>query len=150
MTSLFNDIIFGPVRSRRLGLSLGVNLLPVESKLCSFDCIYCECGWNGDHPGGRRFNRREDVERLLRETLEKMVAAGTPPDVITFAGNGEPTLHPAPGPPGAPAPTPPPRRPPKSPPPAPATRRSIPNSKPSSGTRCGCATPSAPRPGCRS
>ena len=94
MTSLFNDIIFGPVRSRRLGLSLGVNLLPVESKLCSFDCIYCECGWNGDHPGGRRFNRREDVERLLRETLEKMVAAGTPPDVITFAGNGEPTLHP--------------------------------------------------------
>ncbi len=94
MTSLFNDIIFGPVRSRRLGLSLGVNLLPVESKLCSFDCIYCECGWNGDHPGGRRFNRREDVERLLRETLEKMVAADTPPDVITFAGNGEPTLHP--------------------------------------------------------
>ena len=76
MTSLFNDIIFGPVRSRRLGLSLGVNLLPVESKLCSFDCIYCECGWNGDHPGGRRFNRREDVERLLRETLEKMVEIG--------------------------------------------------------------------------
>lgn len=94
MTSLYNDIIFGPVHSRRLGLSLGVNLLPVESKLCSFDCIYCECGWNGDHPGRRRFNRREDVERLLRETLEKMVAAGTPPDVITFAGNGEPTLHP--------------------------------------------------------
>ena len=70
MTSLYHDIIFGPVHSRRLGLSLGVNLLPTESKLCSFDCIYCECGWNADHPGG------------------------TPPDVITFAGNGEPTLHP--------------------------------------------------------
>lgn len=95
MTSLFNRIIFGPVHSRRLGLSLGVNLLPVESKLCSFDCIYCECGWNADHPTDRRrFNRREDVARLLGETLRKMVADGTPPDVITFAGNGEPTLHP--------------------------------------------------------
>lgn len=94
MTSLYHDIIFGPVRSRRLGLSLGVNLLPSESKLCSFDCIYCECGWNSDHPGKRRFNAREDVRRLLGETLEKMVGEGTPPDVITFAGNGEPTLHP--------------------------------------------------------
>ncbi len=94
MTALYNDIIFGPVRSRRLGLSLGVNLLPTESKLCSFDCIYCECGWNADHPGRRRFNDRADVSRLLGETLRRMVAEGTPPDVITFAGNGEPTLHP--------------------------------------------------------
>ena len=94
MTSLYDNIIFGPVRSRRLGLSLGVNLLPVESKLCSFDCIYCECGWNADHPGKRRFNAREDVYKMLDETLAKMVAAGTPPDVITFAGNGEPTMHP--------------------------------------------------------
>ncbi len=94
MPSLFDQIIFGPVHSRRLGLSLGVNLLPLESKLCSFDCIYCECGWNADNPGQRRFNRREDVARSLDETLRKMVAAGTPPDVITFAGNGEPTLHP--------------------------------------------------------
>lgn len=94
MTSLYHDIIFGPVHSRRLGLSLGVNLLPTESKLCSFDCIYCECGWNAEHPGLRRFNRREDVRRLLEETLRRMVAEGTPPDVITFAGNGEPTLHP--------------------------------------------------------
>ncbi len=94
MTSLFDQIIFGPVHSRRLGLSLGVNLLPVDSKLCSFDCIYCECGWNADHAGQRRFNRREDVRRLLGETLRRMIAEGTPPDVITFAGNGEPTLHP--------------------------------------------------------
>lgn len=94
MTSLYNDIIFGPVRSRRLGLSLGVNLLPVESKLCSFDCIYCECGWNADHPGPRRFNPRDDVRQQLRLTLTRMVADSTPPDVITFAGNGEPTLHP--------------------------------------------------------
>lgn len=94
MTSLYDNIIFGPIRSRRLGLSLGVNLLPIESKLCSFDCIYCECGWNDDHPGKRRFNAREDVRTMLEETLQRMVADGTPPDVITFAGNGEPTMHP--------------------------------------------------------
>lgn len=94
MTSLYDNIIFGPIRSRRLGLSLGVNLLPIESKLCSFDCIYCECGWNADNPGKKRFNAREDVYNMLDETLQKMVAAGTPPDVITFAGNGEPTMHP--------------------------------------------------------
>ena len=94
MTSLYNNIIFGPIRSRRLGLSLGVNLLPIESQLCSFDCIYCECGWNGDHPGKRRFNSREDVRAMLDETLARMVKEGTPPDVITFAGNGEPTMHP--------------------------------------------------------
>ena len=94
MPALYNNIIFGPVRSRRLGISLGVNLLPIESKLCSFDCIYCECGWNDDHPGTRRFNAREDVLNMLDETLGKMVKEGTPPDVITFAGNGEPTMHP--------------------------------------------------------
>lgn len=94
MTALYNDIIFGPVHSRRLGLSLGVNLLPTSSKLCSFDCIYCECGWNAEHRGGARFNDRAEVRRLLEQTLRRMVADGTPPDVITFAGNGEPTMHP--------------------------------------------------------
>ncbi len=94
MTALFHDIIFGPVRSRRLGLSLGVNLLPTESKLCSFDCIYCECGWNAEHPGLRQFNARDDVRKQLEATLRRMAADATPPDVITFAGNGEPTLHP--------------------------------------------------------
>lgn len=77
-----------------MGLSLGVNLLPIDSKICSFDCIYCECGWNGEHPGKRRFNSRDDVRTMLDATLAKMVGEGTPPDVITFAGNGEPTLHP--------------------------------------------------------
>ncbi len=92
-TSLYHDIIFGPVRSRRLGLSLGVNLLPLDSKLCSFNCIYCECGWTvaGMKP---RFNSREDVARMLEAKLMEMTAAGNPPDVITFAGNGEPTMHP--------------------------------------------------------
>lgn len=92
-TALFHDIIFGPIHSRRLGLSLGVNLLPTESKLCNFNCIYCECGWatKGAIP---RFNSREDVRRLLEQKLREMVEASTPPDVITFAGNGEPTMHP--------------------------------------------------------
>ena len=94
MTALFEDVIFGPVRSRRLGISLGVNLLPVHSKLCSFDCIYCECGWNGDHAGTRRFNSRDDVRQLLRQKLLAMADEGGLPDVITFAGNGEPTMHP--------------------------------------------------------
>ena len=94
MTSLYDNIIFGPVRSRRLGLSLGVNLLPIDSKLCNFDCIYCECGWNADHQGPKRFNSPDDVSKMLRETLSRMAEQGTPPDVITFAGNGEPTIHP--------------------------------------------------------
>lgn len=93
MTALFSDIIFGPIKSRRLGLSLGVNLLPLDSKLCSFDCIYCECGWaEGGH--APRFNPRERVRELLGAKLREMTSAGTPPDVITFAGNGEPTMHP--------------------------------------------------------
>lgn len=94
MTALFEDVIFGPVRSRRLGLSLGVNLLPVHAKICSFDCIYCECGWNAERRGVMRFNSREEVRERLQEVLERMVGESTPPDVITFAGNGEPTMHP--------------------------------------------------------
>lgn len=94
MTALFEDVIFGPVCSRRLGLSLGVNLLPMHAKLCSFDCIYCECGWNDERRGEMRFNTREEVRTRLEEVLKKMVGEQTPPDVITFAGNGEPTLHP--------------------------------------------------------
>ncbi len=94
MTALFEEVIFGPVHSRRLGLSLGVNLLPVHAKLCTFDCVYCECGWNAERRGDRRFNDRATVRERLEEVLSGMVEAGTPPDVITFAGNGEPTMHP--------------------------------------------------------
>ena len=92
---LFTDIIYGPIRSRRLGISLGVNLLPLHSKLCNFDCIYCECGWNDDNRADKpRFNSREDVRFALDATLSKMQVEGALPDVITFAGNGEPTIHP--------------------------------------------------------
>jgi wyosine [tRNA(Phe)-imidazoG37] synthetase (radical SAM superfamily) len=94
-TFLFDEIIFGPVRSRRLGVSLGINLLPVEKKICNFDCIYCECGWTDDRQkasGG--LPRRKEVFNALEKKLSQMKAEGTAPDVLTYAGNGEPTLHP--------------------------------------------------------
>ena len=94
-TFLFDQIIFGPVKSRRLGVSLGVNLLPTDSKVCSFNCIYCECGWN---PKKRKkkavLPARTEVRLKLEEKLIQMVFENDLPDVITFAGNGEPTLHP--------------------------------------------------------
>ncbi len=93
-TFLFDSIIVGPIHSRRLGRSLGVNLLAPNSKLCNFNCIYCECGWNGAHGSGG-FNRYEQVAEALEARLQAMAEAGELPDVITFAGNGEPTLHPA-------------------------------------------------------
>ncbi len=89
----FSQVIFGPVKSRRLGLSLGVNLLPPNDKLCSFDCIYCECGW-GRRGTKLRFNSRSEVQVCLEKKLREMIASGSSPDAITFAGNGEPTLHP--------------------------------------------------------
>ena len=93
-TILFSSPIFGPVHSRRLGVSLGVNLLPADGKLCTFDCIYCECGFNGDHRTRSPYPTREEVARELEQTLERMQREGRGPDVITFAGNGEPTMHP--------------------------------------------------------
>jgi wyosine [tRNA(Phe)-imidazoG37] synthetase (radical SAM superfamily) len=94
-TFLFDQIIFGPVKSRRLGISLGVNLLPTDSKVCSFDCIYCECGWNPKKREKKAIlPTREEVSAKMEEKLLEMTASGELPDVITFAGNGEPTLHP--------------------------------------------------------
>lgn len=93
-TQIFEDVIFGPIKSRRLGVSLGVNLMPTNGKLCNFDCVYCECGWNGAGGEKLRYNSKEIVQEQLRERLSKMHAEGEKLDVITFAGNGEPTLHP--------------------------------------------------------
>jgi wyosine [tRNA(Phe)-imidazoG37] synthetase (radical SAM superfamily) len=94
-TFLFDEIIFGPVRSRRLGVSLGINLLPVKKKICNFNCIYCECGWTND--SGKNLSSlpsRKEVYDALDKKLSLMREQGQHPDVITFAGNGEPTLHP--------------------------------------------------------
>ena len=94
-TFLFDSIVFGPVRSRRLGVSLGINLLPVDRKACSFDCIYCECGWTTCGAGPSvKMPSRTAVSDALREKLSAMREKGTAPDVITYAGNGEPTMHP--------------------------------------------------------
>jgi wyosine [tRNA(Phe)-imidazoG37] synthetase (radical SAM superfamily) len=92
---LFNETIFGPVKSRRLGNSLGINLLPVNKKMCTFDCIYCECGWNRDSENGNaELPSRSQVHDDLEEKLVKMKLDNNIPDSITFAGNGEPTIHP--------------------------------------------------------
>lgn len=94
MTVIYPSPIFGPVHSRRLGVSLGINLLPADGKVCSFDCIYCECGFNADHRPHQPLPTREEVRTALEAKLKEMQAAGTAPDVLTFAGNGEPTAHP--------------------------------------------------------
>ena len=93
-TIIYPSPIFGPVHSRRLGLSLGINLLPADGKVCSFDCIYCECGFNEDHRPTLPLPTREAVAKALEERLIQMRTEGRMPDVLTFAGNGEPTCHP--------------------------------------------------------
>ena len=90
----FDEIVFGPIRSRRLGSSLGVNVLPTKGKLCNFDCIYCECGWNKDGMSDKRFPRLAEVKEALQRKLEALSQEGTEVDSITFSGNGEPTLNP--------------------------------------------------------
>jgi wyosine [tRNA(Phe)-imidazoG37] synthetase (radical SAM superfamily) len=94
-TFLFDEIIFGPVKSRRLGISLGINLLPTDSKLCNFNCIYCECGWT---PGAKELKIYYHPRKLVAEKLEDMLISMKEKnqllDVITYAGNGEPTMHP--------------------------------------------------------
>ena len=86
--------VFGPIFSRRLGSSLGINLLPEEGKICNFDCVYCECGWNADGRGDTLLPSASRVRELLEAKLASCAADGTPIDSITFSGDGEPTLHP--------------------------------------------------------
>ena len=93
-TILFASPVFGPVHSRRLGLSLGVNLLPADGKLCTFDCLYCECGLNEEHRPKTDMPSRALVAQKLEERIRSLALEGRPVDAITFAGNGEPTMHP--------------------------------------------------------
>lgn len=93
-TVLFHETIFGPIHSRRLGTSLGVNLTPNDGKICSFDCLYCEAGFNAQGKGTTGFPPRDKVKTELESRLRAMKEAGDKLDVITFSGNGEPTLHP--------------------------------------------------------
>ncbi len=95
-TFLFDKIVFGPVKSRRLGVSLGVNLLPTGCKVCNFNCIYCECGLNNNEEiKNHKLPSRYEVYEALEQKLQEMKSNNEKPDVITFAGNGEPTIHPA-------------------------------------------------------
>lgn len=94
MTVIYPSPIFGPVHSRRLGVSLGINLMPGDGKLCTFDCIYCECGFNADFRPKQARPTREEVREALEARLQDMKQNGPAPDVLTFAGNGEPTAHP--------------------------------------------------------
>lgn len=90
----FDDIVFGPIFSRRLGSSLGVNILPSKGKLCNFDCVYCECGWNKDGISDNIFPRLGDVAAALEAKMGAVLAEGKNVDSITFSGNGEPTMNP--------------------------------------------------------
>ncbi|MBQ8463403.1 MAG: radical SAM protein [Prevotella sp.] len=93
-TIIYPSPIFGPVHSRRLGISLGINLLPADGKVCSFDCIYCECGFNEEHRPSLPLPTPAEVSQALEAKLRQMADEGLLPDVLTFAGNGEPTCHP--------------------------------------------------------
>lgn len=93
-TIIYPSPIFGPIHSRRLGISLGVNLQPGDGKACTFDCIYCECGLNADFIPKQKRPSRTAVAEALEERLRAMQQEGVTPDVLTFAGNGEPTAHP--------------------------------------------------------
>ena len=88
------ETVFGPIFSRRLGSSLGINLLPVNGKICTFDCIYCECGWNKDGRGDTRLPEASEVHEALETKLKQLATEGTPVDSITFSGDGESTIHP--------------------------------------------------------
>ena len=95
MTFLFDKIVFGPVHSRRLGVSLGINLLPTDQKYCSFNCIYCECGLNTIKYNEKiEFPSTAIIRQSLEKKLSEMKENNELPDAISFAGNGEPTLHP--------------------------------------------------------
>lgn len=93
-TIIYPSPIFGPIKSRRLGISLGINLLPGDGKVCTFDCLYCECGFNATHRAKEKLPTRDEVYRALENKLQSMTAGNEFPDVLTFAGNGEPTIHP--------------------------------------------------------
>ena len=88
------ETVFGPIRSRRLGSSLGINLLPTQGKLCNFDCVYCECGWNKDGRNDTKLPTAEDVRQALETKLKQCQLDDVAIDSITFSGDGEPTLNP--------------------------------------------------------
>ncbi|MGZ3862095.1 MAG: radical SAM protein [Bacteroidia bacterium] len=94
MAILFGDIVFGPLKSRRFGVSLGINLLPLDNKVCNFNCIYCECGWTDLKSVDVKYLPPEEITSAMKERFKEIAAGNKHIDSITFAGNGEPTMHP--------------------------------------------------------
>lgn len=94
LTMIREEVVFGPIHSRRLGSSLGINLLPEKGKICTFDCIYCECGWNKDGRNDTKLPTAEEVRNALEAKLKQCRAENIPIDSITFSGDGEPTINP--------------------------------------------------------
>jgi wyosine [tRNA(Phe)-imidazoG37] synthetase (radical SAM superfamily) len=94
MAILFGDIVFGPVKSRRFGVSLGINLLPLSNKVCNFNCIYCECGWTDLQKAEVTYFPAEEILQSIEDQFKHIISVGSRIDHITFAGNGEPTMHP--------------------------------------------------------
>lgn len=94
MSILFNDIVFGPIKSRRFGNSLGINLLPINNKVCNFNCIYCECGWTDLKGTKVNYFAKDTIIKAIEKRFKELKESGELIDSITFAGNGEPTMHP--------------------------------------------------------
>ena len=97
MSILFEDIVFGPIKSRRLGTSLGINVLPTTQKICNFNCVYCECGWNKDESfinPQQQLHTRQEIKQALEKKMKEIKEEGIVLNSLTFAGNGEPTIHP--------------------------------------------------------
>lgn len=94
MSVMFDDIVFGPIASRRFGVSLGINLLPLQNKVCNFNCIYCECGWTDLKSFKINFSDSRKIINAVEERFKKLAQDKIHIDTITFAGNGEPTMHP--------------------------------------------------------
>ncbi len=93
-TFLFEEAVFGPIKSRRLGNSIGINLLSTTEKICNYDCIYCECGWTNKTHRKEKFVQTDVLFQELEGRLRELKQNKKEVNYITYAGNGEPTLHP--------------------------------------------------------
>ena len=90
---LQQGILYGPIRSKRLGCSLGLNLFPSDRKVCSFDCVYCHFGGTTDHVRQSERLGIPSVTEVLA-AVEEFLKSDNDFDYITFSGNGEPTMYP--------------------------------------------------------
>jgi wyosine [tRNA(Phe)-imidazoG37] synthetase (radical SAM superfamily) len=95
LLALQKNIVYGPVNSRRLGRSLGINILPAGKKICTFNCLYCQYGWT-DYDMVKNVQKEDfpGTEMIISSVEEALAGLGEPPAYLTFSGNGEATIHP--------------------------------------------------------